>query len=168
LGGALGWYWYVGRQTDGTAYLRTTLDEPAGASGPARARALLALSLTVRPVGCIVHPSDEGFHTAETAAGLCQATGDPVGAATAELLAGVEGVAQPDPTASLTRVEQARTTLRSHGDAWSVALADFVEMEIRLHHGDVDDALALGRRAEQAFDQLDDDWGRSAVMLHLG
>ncbi len=168
VGGALGWYWYVGRQTDGITYLRTTLDAPTDASDLARARALLALSLVVRPVGCIVHPSDEGFRTAETAAGLFQAAGDPVGAATAELLAGVEGVAEPDPTASLLRVEQARTALRGHGDAWGVALADFIEMEIRLHHGGVDDALALGRRAEQAFDQLDDDWGRSAVMLHLG
>jgi len=103
LGGALGWYWYVGRQTDGTAYLRTTLDEPAGASGPAHARALLALSLTVRPVGCIVHPSAEGFHAAQTAAQLFHDAGDPVGAAVSELLAGVEGVAQPDPEASLTR-----------------------------------------------------------------
>lgn len=168
LGGALGWYWYVGRQTDGTAYLRTTLDEPAGASGPAQARALLALSLTVRPVGCIVHPSAEGFHAAQTAAQLFHEAGDPVGAAVSELLAGVEGVGQPDPDVSLTRVAHARTTLRSHGDAWGAALADFVEMEIRLHHGDIDDGLTLGRQAEQAFDRLDDDWGRSAVMLHLG
>ena len=168
LGGALGWYWYVGRQTDGTAYLRTTLDDPTGASDLARARALLALSLIVRPVGCIVHPSDEGFHAAETAAGLFRAAGDPLGAATSELLAGVEGVAQPNPDAALKRVAQARTALRGHGDAWGTALADFVEMEIRLHHGDIDDALTLGRRAEQAFGRLDDDWGRSAVMLHLG
>ena len=34
--------------------------------------------------------------------------------------------------------------LESHGDIWGTALADFVEMEIRLHHGAVDEALPWG------------------------
>lgn len=168
LGGALGWYWYVGRQAEGATFLRAVLEEPAEASDLVRARALQALSLTVRPVGCIVHPSLEGARAAEASAELLRAAGQQAGAACSDLLAAVEGVAQPDAAAALERVEQARGDLRSHGDAWGVALADFVEMEIRLHHGEIDRALGLGRQAEASFEQLDDAWGRSAVMLHLG
>lgn len=167
LGGALGWYWYVGRQTEGVAFLRASLDAGCG-SDLARARALQALSVTVRPVGCIVHPSAEGAGAAEESAELFRAQAEPVGAAVSELLAAVEGVAQADAAPALERVERARADLRAHGDTWGTALADFVEMEIRLHHGELDEALALGRHAVRAFDRLDDDWGRSAVMLHLG
>jgi tetratricopeptide (TPR) repeat protein len=49
-----------------------------------------------------------------------------------------------------------------------LALADFIEMEIRLYHDSLDRALALGEQAARQFDALDDDWGRSAVRLHLG
>ena len=70
--------------------------------------------------------------------------------------------------AHLGEVDRAREVLQSHGDVWGRALADFVEMEIRLHHGAVDEALPYGERAAAAFDSLRDDWGRSAVRLHLG
>ncbi len=168
LGGALGWYWYVGRQVDGRDYLRAVAGAPGEASPLAQARALQALSLAVRPVGCIVHPTAEGAVAAQESAQLFAVHGDPAGAALSRLLVAVEGVAQPDPQEQLHLVNDARATLLEHSDAWGAALADFVEMEIRLHHGHVDDALALGQRAATQFDELDDDWGRSAVMLHLG
>lgn len=168
LGGALGWYWYVGRQIDGRGFLRAALQEAGDAPGVDRARALQALSLAVRPVGCIVHPSAEGAHAAEESARLFEEADDAARAAISQLLVAVEGVAQRDATDHLALVDRARTTLSAHADTWGVALADFVEMEIRLHHGQIDLALAVGRRASSAFDALADDWGRSAVRLHLG
>jgi predicted ATPase/DNA-binding SARP family transcriptional activator len=168
LGGALGWYWYVGRQVDGRGFLREALESPPGASALNRAHALQALSLAVRPVGCIVHPSAEGAVAAAESFELFQQQHDFGRAALSQLLLAVEGVGRPDAGEQFVLVEQARRTLQEHDDTWGVALADFVEMEIRLHHGHVDRALALGHQASASFDSLDDDWGRSAVMLHLG
>ena len=168
LGDALGWYWYVGRQVDGRGYLHAVLDAARSADEGARAGALQALSLAVRPVGCIVHPTPEGARAAADSDTAFRRLGDSARAAFSRLLVAVEGVAQPDPTGHLGMVDEARTALRGHGDDWGLALADFVEMEIRLHHGQVDEALALGRAASRSFDTLDDDWGRSAVLLHLG
>lgn len=168
LGGALGWYWYVGRQVDGRAFLRDALEVPAGGSETYRARALQALSLAVRPVGCIVHPTPEGERAAAESARLFREQQDYSRAALSQLLVAVEGVGRRNADEHLHLAEQARASLMAHDDAWGVALADFVEMEIRLHHGHVDHALKLGHQASAIFDSLDDDWGRSAVMLHLG
>jgi tetratricopeptide (TPR) repeat protein len=49
-----------------------------------------------------------------------------------------------------------------------LALADFVEMEILFRDGADERALALGESAAAAFEELGDDWGRSAVPMHLG
>ena len=166
LAGALGWYWYVGRQMDGLAQLRTTL-ETSGGAGPARARALQALSLAARPAGCIVHASNEAADAARESLTLF-GEGEPERAALSRLLLAVQGVAEGDMQIHLREVDLARRVLESHGDIWGTALADFVEMEIRLHHGAVDEALPYGDRAADAFDSLRDDWGRSAVRLHLG
>ena len=166
LAGALGWYWYVGRQMDGLAQLRATLEAPGGC-GPARARALQALSLAARPAGCIVHASNEAAEAARESLMLF-GDGDAERAALSRLLLAVQGVAEGDMHAHLGEVDRARRVLRSHDDVWGTALADFVEMEIRLHHGAVDEALPYGERAAAAFDSLRDDWGRSAVRLHLG
>jgi predicted ATPase len=168
LAGSLGWYWYVGRQVEGRAYISAALEAATGASDAARARALQALSLAVRPVGCIVHPTPAGARAAEESLALFRRADDAAGGAISQLLAAVEGVGHGDTAWYLRMVQQARATLQSCEDTWGVALADFVEMEIRLHHGQAEAALACGRHAFDAFDALDDDWGRSAVMLHLG
>jgi tetratricopeptide (TPR) repeat protein len=168
LAGSLGWYWYVGRQVDGRSYISAALAVSGRGSVAARARALQALSLAVRPVGCIVHPTPAGARAAEESLALFRQADDEARAAISQLLAAVEGVGAGDTDRYLEMVEQARSTLRAHGDAWGVALADFVEMEIRLHHGQVEAALAFGHEAAHAFDTLEDDWGRSAVRLHLG
>ena len=168
LGGALGWYWYVGRQAEGTEFLRRTVASAAGSDPAARARALQALSLAVRPVGCIVHPTHESAVAAGESIELFGSIGDTGRGALSQLLLAVEGVTRADPSEQLGLVETARTSLSRHGDGWGLALADFVEMEIRLHHGHVDEALELARHASAGFDALDDDWGRSAVLLHLG
>ena len=167
LAGSLGWYWYVGRQMDGRAQIRMTLAAEGAATDVVRARTLQALSLAARPAGCIVHPSNEAAQAARDSLALF-ADDDPQRAALSRLLLAVEGVADEDMRPHLMEVERARTVLDAHDDAWGAALADFIEMEIRLHHGAVDDALPFGDRAAATFDELDDDWGRSAVRLHLG
>jgi predicted ATPase/DNA-binding SARP family transcriptional activator len=167
LAGALGWYWYVGRQMDGATQLRLVLEAPRPASAGVRARALQALSLAVRPAGCIVHPSEEAAAAAQESLALFGAD-EPDRAALSRLLVAVQGVAAHEAEPHLAEVARGRAALASHDDPWGVALADFIEMEIRLHRGAVDEALPFGRRAAAAFDHLGDQWGRSAVRLHLG
>jgi len=168
LAGALGWYWYVGRQVDGRRELTAVLrSAPDGAAGP-RARVLQALSLALRPAGCIVHPSGEAADAARRSLELFTAAGDRRRAAISRLLVAVEGVGGSDVAGNLREVETARAALRALDDAWGQALADFVEMEIRLRNGDDDRVLPLGAAAARAFEALGDDWGRSAVPMHLG
>lgn len=168
LAAALGWYWYVGRQVEGRIELNSMLAAASHASEKSRARALQALSLSLRPAGCIVHASPEAAQTARASVSLFDAVGDRVGAAMSQLFVAVEGVAGGDVDEFLDLVGDARRTLDDGGDAWGVALADFIEMEIRLYHDSPDVALRLGEHAAAQFDALDDDWGRSAVRLHLG
>ncbi|MGH2779864.1 MAG: BTAD domain-containing putative transcriptional regulator [Thermoleophilaceae bacterium] len=168
LAAALGWYWYVGRQVDGRVQLTETLAATRAGAPSSRARALQALSLAVRPAGCIVHPSSEGAQAARESISLFTDVDEPARAALSRLLLAVEAVAGDDVQSSLADVEEARKTLRAQRDEWGVALADFVEMEIRLHNGPADEALHLGDEAASQFDALQDIWGRSAVRLHLG
>ena len=168
LAAALGWYWYVGRQVEGRSELKSMLAAADEASEKTRARALQALSLSLRPAGCIVHASPEAAQVARASVSLFDTVGDERGAAMSQLLVAVEGVAGGDVSGFLDTVDSARSRLRDGGDAWGVALADFIEMEIRLYHDSPDVALALGEQAATQFDALDDDWGRSAVRLHLG
>jgi hypothetical protein len=144
------------------------LSATPSASPATRARGLQSWSLALRPAGCIVHPSPEAGRAARESLSLLETLGEPVRGALSRLLIAVEGVASKDVDGFLEMVDRARIDLRSHHDAWGLALADFVEMEIRLYHDSPDTALRLGDRAAAQFDALDDDWGRSAVRLHLG
>ena len=110
----------------------------------------------------------EAAAAARESLALFDAGKEPVRSAISQLLVAVEGVAGGDIDGYLEMVDRARSDLRSQNDAWGLALADFVEMEIRLYHDSPDPALRLGDRAAARFDALDDDWGRSAVRLHLG
>jgi predicted ATPase/DNA-binding SARP family transcriptional activator len=168
LAAALGWYWYVGRQVEGRSELKSMLAVASGASERIRARALQALSLSLRPAGCIVHASPEAAQVARASVSLFDALGERADAAMSQLLVAVEGVAGGDVGGFLSMIDDARLNLRTHDDAWGLALADFIEMEIRLYHDSPDRALVLGQQAARQFDALDDDWGRSAVRLHLG
>ena len=168
LAGALGWYWYVGRQVDGRRELAAMLAAASTGSPLGRARVLQALSLALRPAGCIVHPSSEAADAARESLALFAAADDAGRAAISRLLVAVESVGGKDVPTSLAEVETARATFRALDDRWSLALADFVEMEIRLRNGDDEDALPLGEAAARTFEHLGDDWGRSAVPMHLG
>lgn len=168
LAASLGWYWYVGRQVDGRTELSSMLAATPSAPDHVRARALQALSLSLRPGGCIVHAHTAAADAAHASAVLFDRVGDRSRAALSRLLLAVEGVDGGDVPAHLDAVAAARHVLDVEQDRWGVALADFVEMEIRLHQVDVAEALEIGRRAAAGFDALGDPWGRSAVRLHLG
>jgi predicted ATPase/DNA-binding SARP family transcriptional activator len=168
LAAALGWYWYVGRQTEGRSELAAVLDTCSGGPSLARARVLQALSLALRPAGCIVHPSREAAEAARQSLELFAGAKDPGRAAISQLLLAVEGVAGGDVAGCLEQVAAARGTLAGIGDRWGQALADFVEMEILLRNGADERALPLAETAIASFEDLGDDWGRSAVPMHLG
>ena len=168
LAAALGWYWYVGRQTEGRSELAAVLDAATGGSSLARARVLQALSLALRPAGCIVHPSKEAAEAARQSLELFSGANDPARAAISRLLLAVEGVAGADSGGCLEQVAAAREALAGLGDRWGQALADFVEMEILLRNGADERALPLAELATASFEGLGDDWGRSAVPMHLG
>ena len=80
----------------------------------------------------------------------------------------MEGVAGGDVAGCLEQVAAAREALSASGDRWGQALADFVEMEILLRNGADKRALAFAEAAIASFEDLGDDWGRSAVPMHLG
>ena len=168
LAAALGWYWYVGRQTEGRHELAAVLDASSGGPSLARARVLQALSLALRPAGCIVHPSREAAEAARQSLELFARGNDPGRAALSQLLLAVEGVAGGDVPGCLDQVAAARGTLAELGDRWGQALADFVEMEILVRNGADEGALPLAEAAIATFEDLGDDWGRSAVPMHLG
>ncbi|MDQ4068321.1 MAG: tetratricopeptide repeat protein, partial [Actinomycetota bacterium] len=168
LAAALGWYWYVGRQVDGRRELAAVLESVTGGPPPARALVLQALSLALRPAGCIVHPSTAAAEAARQSLELFGRTNDGGHAAISRLLLAVEGVSGTDVAACLSEVAAARAALEANGDRWGQALADFVEMEILLRNGADERALALAESATATFEHLGDDWGRSAVPMHLG
>lgn len=168
LAAALGWYWYVGRQMEGRSELAAMLDASCGGPSLIRARALQALSLALRPAGCIVHPSKEAAEAARQSLELFAGANDPGRAAISQLLLAVEGVAGGDVVGCLEQVAAARGALTGLGDRWGQALADFVEMEILLRNGADERALPLAEAAIASFEDLGDDWGRSAVPMHLG
>jgi tetratricopeptide (TPR) repeat protein len=63
---------------------------------------------------------------------------------------------------------EAEEQFRHDGDAWGPAVIGFIRMETAMKAGDVDAAVRIGRTTTAAFRQLDDPWGLSATLYHLG
>ena len=171
LAGSLGWFWHFGRHVEGREVLRhvTAL---AGGSPAARARALQAVSLVERPRSCPVHPSPRCAETAAASLDLFEQLGDPRRAAVSRVLLAVEGVSAHEGDEKAIRSQAllaaADEQFTVDDDAWGHALAAFVRMETYLKTGDAARALPTGRAAAAAFRGLDDPWGLSAVLYHLG
>lgn len=164
--GALGLFWHLGRHLEGREVLRRLLVASNG-DEPGRAGALQALSLVERPRACIVHPNDTCAEAARESLEIFQRCGRASEAALSQVLLAVEGVTRPDENMARL-LDQASTQFESDSDKWGQAVVDFVRMEAALKAGEEDDALQLGRRASEAFRALDDFWGLSAVLYHLG
>lgn len=167
MAGTLGLFWHLGRHLEGRELLGRLLASPAG-SKTARARALQAVSLVERPRACLVHPSPRCAETATESLAIFEELGDAPRAALSRVLLAVEGVTGAHRERSAELLREAEEQFQRDGDLWGEAVIGFVRMETALKTGDQDAAVPIGRATASAFRQLDDPWGLSAILYHLG
>ena len=167
MAGSLGMFWHLGRHLEGRQVLSRLVAGPAG-SPAARALALQAVSIVERPRGCLVHPHPRCAEAASESLALFEGLGDTWHAALSRVLLAVEGVTGADPERSQALLAAAEQQFDRDGDPWGPAVIGFVRMETAVKTGDVDTAIRLGRSTAAAFRQLDDAWGLSATLYHLG
>lgn len=166
LAGHLGLFWHQGRHLEGRRILRHLLEQDRGTPA-ARAAALQAVSLVERPRACVVHPHPRCAEAARESLAIFTENGDVDGAAVSQVLLAVEGVNGQDPDASAL-LETAERSFRDRGDRWGLAVVGFVRLETALKARDEPTAMRLGRATAAEFRHLDDPWGQSAVLYHLG
>jgi predicted ATPase/DNA-binding SARP family transcriptional activator/tetratricopeptide (TPR) repeat protein len=165
--GSLGMFWHLGRHLEGRQVL-SRLVAGHGGSPAARALALQAVSIVERPRGCLVHPSPRCAETASESLVLFEQVGDAWHAALSRVLIAVEGVTGAEPERSQALLAAAEEQFDRDGDPWGPAVIGFVRMETAIKTGQVDAAVSIGRTTAAAFRQLDDSWGLSATLYHLG
>jgi predicted ATPase/DNA-binding SARP family transcriptional activator len=166
MAGSLGLFWHLGRHLEGRDVLQRVL--ALGGSDEARAHALQAVSIVERPRGCLVHPSPLCAETAEQSLRMFKAEADRSRAALSKVLLAVEGVTGAHPDRSQELLAEAEEQFRHDGDDWGLGVIGFVRMETALKTGHLEDAVKVGRAAAARFRQLDDYWGLSAILYHLG
>jgi tetratricopeptide (TPR) repeat protein len=166
MAGSLGLFWHLGRHLEGRDVLQRLL--ALGGSDEARAHALQAVSIVERPRACLVHPSPLCAQTADESLGMFEVRGDRSRAALSQVLLAVEGVTGADPDRCRELLAEAERQFRDDGDDWGLGVIGFVRMETALKTGHLEDAISVGRAAAARFRQLDDYWGLSAVLYHLG
>ena len=167
MAGSLGMFWHLGRHLEGRQVLSRLVAGHEG-SPAARALALQAVSIVERPRGCLAHPSPRCAETAAESLALFEELGDDWHAALSRVLLAVEGVTGANPERSRALLAAAEDQFNRDGDPWGPAVIGFVRMETAMKTGDVDAAVRLGRTTAAAFRQLDDAWGLSATLYHLG
>jgi tetratricopeptide (TPR) repeat protein len=167
MAGALGLFWHLGRHLEGREVLARLLASDHGTPA-ARARALQAVSLVERPRACLVHPSPLCAQTAQESLAIFEQAGDESRAALSRVLLAVEGVAGAHRERSDKLLREAQEQFAQDGDLWGEAVIGFVRMETALKTGDEETAVPIGRATAAAFRQLDDPWGLSAILYHLG
>jgi tetratricopeptide (TPR) repeat protein len=140
---------------------------PTG-SPAARARALQALAVAGRPGACIVHPNADCAGAAAQSRALFADLSDEFRSALSDTLLTVEAIGAADTGPAFAQLEQVTRVFTRVGDAWCVALADFVRMELHAADGDLAAATAVGARSLAAYRSLGDQWGVSAIQFHLG
>ncbi|HEX8082143.1 MAG TPA: BTAD domain-containing putative transcriptional regulator [Jatrophihabitans sp.] len=164
--GALGLFWHLGRHLEGRELLSRLLALGNG-SPSARARALQAVSLVERPRACLVHPSPRCAETARESLAIFEDLGDDSRAALSRVLLAVEGVTGQDREQAEDLLRAAEAQFAADGDAWGDGVVGFVRMETALKNGETA-AVPIGRATAATFRQLDDPWGLSAILYHLG
>ena len=176
MAGALGLFWHLGRHLEGRELLARLLATDGGAP-VARAMALQAVSLVERPRACLVHPSPRCEATARESLEIFEDLGDASRAALSRVLLAVQGVTGADRGRSEELLAEAEHEFRTGASGtesaadtglWGAGVIGFVRMETALKSGEEDRAVSIGRAAAAAFRQLDDLWGLSAVLYHLG
>jgi predicted ATPase/DNA-binding SARP family transcriptional activator len=166
MAGSLALFWHLGRHLEGRDVLQRAL--ALGGSDQARAHALQAVSIVERPRACLVHPSPLCAETAQESLRIFEESGDRSRAALSEVLLAVEGVTGAHPQRSPALLADAEEQFSDDGDDWGLGVVGFVRMETALKTGDLDTAIRVGRAAASRFRRLDDYWGLSAVLYHLG
>ncbi|MEP7021644.1 MAG: BTAD domain-containing putative transcriptional regulator, partial [Pseudonocardiales bacterium] len=167
LAGSLALFWHLGRHVEGREVLSRLVAVP-GASAQARARALQAVSIVERPRACLVHPNPRCAETARESLQLFEAEGDAHRAALSKVLLAVEllnGLHAERFEQFLVEAEEEFTV---EADEWGHAVVAFVRLQNYIRRGDLPRSRAMGRTASEAFRRLDDGWGLSAVLYHLG
>ena len=167
MAGSLGMFWHLGRHLEGRQVLSRLVGGHDG-SPAARALALQAVSIVERPRGCLVHPNPRCAEAAAESLALFEELGDTWHAALSRVLLAVEGVTGAHPDRSQALLAAAEEQFDRDGDPWGPAVIGFVRMETAIKTGDVDTAIRLGRTTAVAFRHLDDAWGLSATLYHLG
>ena len=166
MAGSLALFWHLGRHLEGRDVLQRVL--ALGGSDGARAHALQAVSIVERPRACLVHPSPLCAETAQESLHIFEARGDDSRGALSKVLLAVEGVTGAHAERSPALLADAERQFRVDGDDWGLGVIGFVRMETALKTGDLDTAVTVGRAAAARFRQLDDYWGLSAILYHLG
>jgi predicted ATPase/DNA-binding SARP family transcriptional activator len=166
MAGSLALFWHLGRHLEGRDVLQRAL--ALGGSDQARAHALQAVSIVERPRACLVHPSPLCAETARESLSIFEARGDDSRAALSKVLLAVEGVTGAHPERSPALLAEAEEQFRADSDEWGLGVIGFVRMETALKTGDLDTAVSVGRASAARFRQLDDYWGLSAILYHLG
>ena len=167
MAGSLGLFWHLGRHLEGREVLDGLLSLPGG-SAEARARALQAVSIVERPRGCLVHPSPRCAETAEESLAIFEDLDDPWRAALSRVLLAVEGVTGVNRERADALLSDAEEQFARDRDTWGPAVIGFVRMETSLKNGEEEAAIRIGRSTAAAFRELDDPWGLSATLYHLG
>jgi predicted ATPase/DNA-binding SARP family transcriptional activator len=167
MAGSLGMFWHLGRHLEGRDVLSRLVAGHEG-SPAARALALQAVAIVERPRGCLVHPNPRCAETAAESLALFEKIGDDWHAALSRVLLAVEGVTGAEPERSRALLAVAEDQFSRDGDPWGLAVIGFVRMETAIKTGDEETAVRIGRGTAAAFRQLDDSWGLSAILYHLG
>ena len=167
MAGSLGLFWHLGRHLEGREVLARLMAREGG-SPRARARALQAVSLVERPRACLVHPSPRCAETARESLHLFEEVGDAPRAALSRVLLAVEGVTGTAASQSEQLLAEAEQEFVREDDLWGQGVIGFVRMETALKRGDQAVAVPTGRATASMFRQLDDPWGLSATLYHLG
>ncbi|MCZ2825859.1 MULTISPECIES: AfsR/SARP family transcriptional regulator [unclassified Modestobacter] len=167
LAGSLALFWHLGRHVEGREVLSKLIATPGG-SQQARARALQAVSIVERPRACLVHPSPRCAETALESLQLFEAEGDAHRAALSKVLLAVELLNGSDPGRFVQLLAEAEEQFSAQADHWGHAVVAFVRLQNFMRRGDEPRSRAMGRTASEAFRRLDDAWGLSAVLYHLG
>jgi tetratricopeptide (TPR) repeat protein len=185
MAGALGLFWHLGRHLEGRQVLASLVpdqpetDEPKHAhdragdaataeSAAARALALQAVSLVNRPRGCLVPPHPHCAQAAAESLALFDDLGDSWHGALSRVLLAVEGVTGADPDRTQALLAAAEEQFQRDGDPWGPAVIGFVRMETAAKTGDLEGTIRIGHATATAFRHLDDSWGLSATLYHLG
>ena len=165
--GSLGMFWHLGRHLEGREVLGRLVASSTGTPA-ARARALQAISIVERPRGCLVHPHPRCAEAAEESLAIFDNLGDTRHAALSKVLLAVEGVTGAHQERSDALLREAEEQFVRDADPWGLAVVGFVRLETAMKAGDVDASVRIGRATAAAFRQLDDPWGLSATLYHLG